>query len=187
MNDNPFVSMRRQQFRKFFQPSRIVIGIFPAPTPSGFNPITLCFDMYCSYKPVMMAVAIHNVNATYDLVEQLSEYVLSVPGTWLAEETLYCGVKSMREIDKISDLNLELCKGKSVDVPGFKRAIANIELVKEAAYKTGDHLLLVGRVRQYNVNSSTDDAPLLSVGPDTRGFTVLANSGIHRIGIVDRL
>ena len=72
-------------------------------------------------------------------------------------------------------------------MPGFKGAIANIELVKEAAYKTGDHLLLVGRVRQYNVNSSTDDAPLLSVGPDTRGFTVLANSGIHRIGVVDRL
>jgi flavin reductase (DIM6/NTAB) family NADH-FMN oxidoreductase RutF len=185
MNDNLFIPMRRQQFRKFFQPSRILIGIFSAPTLSGFNPITLCFKMYRSYKPVIMVVAIQNINASYKLAENTSEYVLSVPGKNLARETLSCGLKSMRDVDKISELNLELCQGKKVSVPGLKAAIANIELVKETIVQTGDHLLLIGRVVQFYVNSLTNELPLLSVGPDVRGYKVLAQSGIHRIATID--
>ena len=182
MKEPRFSSLSRQQFRKFFQPSRILLGLIPAPTTSGVNIITLCFDMHCSYKPPMMAVAIQNVAASYRLIQKAKEYVLAVPGTSLVRETLFCGVTSMSEVDKVQKLGLELCASESISVPGLKKAIANIEMIKQLSLKVGDHILVVGRVARFAVNKELGELPLLSIGPDTRGYRVLTQRGIHRIG-----
>jgi flavin reductase (DIM6/NTAB) family NADH-FMN oxidoreductase RutF len=187
MSTSEFVSLRRQQFRQYFQPSRIVLGILPAPTKSGVNVITLCFDMYCSYKPPMMAVAIQNINASYELIERCTEYVLAVPGPALLKETVFCGTKSMNEVDKVEELRLKLSTSTTVRVPGIAAAIANIELTKQVCVKTGDHLLCVGLVRKFGVNRQRRELPLLSIGPDAAGYEVLAKQGIHRIGTVRSL
>ena len=179
-----FESLRRQEFRQHFQPSRIVLGVLPAPTKTGFNVITLCFDMYCSYKPPMMAIAIQSVNASYELVENCKEFVLSVPGPRLLRETLFCGTQSMRDCDKIDALKMELSESQTIEVPGLAASIANIELKKETSLRTGDHLLCVGRVTRFGVRKENKELPLLSIGPDTRGYDVLAHQGIHRIGTV---
>jgi flavin reductase (DIM6/NTAB) family NADH-FMN oxidoreductase RutF len=142
--------------------------------------------MHCAYKPPMMAIAIQNTCASYDLIKQTEEYVLSVPGPSLAYETLFCGVKSMREVDKIGALNLELCASQEISVPGLAKAIANIELLKETLLDMGDHVLVVGRVVRFGVNTKSRELPLLSLGPDTRGYKVLVRKGIHRIGVVAR-
>jgi flavin reductase (DIM6/NTAB) family NADH-FMN oxidoreductase RutF len=184
MSKSEFASLRRQQFRQYFQPSRIVLGILPAPTKSGVNVITLCFEMYCSYKPPMMAVAIQNLNASYDLLERCTDYVLAVPGPSLLKETVFCGTKSMTEVDKVEELSLKLSVSENIGVPGLAAAIANIELTKQTCIKTGDHLLCVGLVRKFGVNRQSRELPLLSIGPDTAGYEVLAKEGIHRIGTV---
>jgi flavin reductase (DIM6/NTAB) family NADH-FMN oxidoreductase RutF len=180
-----FVTLRRQQFRRYFQPSRIVIAVLPAPIPSGVNLITISFDMYCSYRPPMMAIAVHRINASFDLLDELDEYVLAVPGSSLVRETLYCGVESMRDHDKSTELGLELLPSEVVKTPGLAQAIANIELVKEAAVRTGDHALLVGKVVAFRVNPERDELPLLSVGPDTSGYQLLVKRGIHRLAVVE--
>jgi flavin reductase (DIM6/NTAB) family NADH-FMN oxidoreductase RutF len=179
-----FTTLSRQKFREYFQPSRILLGVLPAPTKSGFDVITLCFDMYCSYKPVMMAVAIQNIAASYQLIQEAREYVLAVPGESLAKETLFCGVSSISEVDKVQKLGLELCPSEKISVPGINAAIANIEMLKETSIEVGDHILVVGRVVRFGVNRHSRELPLLSVGPNTRGFRVLARKGIHRIGTV---
>ena len=130
-----------------------------------------------------MAVAIQNVAASYDLIQRAEEYVLAVPGQSLARESMFCGTRSMVEVDKVKKLGLELCPSEKIEVPGLKGAIANIELVREETVKAGDHIIVIGRVARYAVNKRTNESPLLSVGPDTRGFRVLAMKGIHRIAI----
>lgn len=184
-NAPTFLPLRRQLFRRYFQPSRIVLGILPAPTPSGINVITLCFQMYCSYKPPMMAVAIQDVNKSYELARDLTEYVLAVPGPSLLEETLLCGTRSLRDMDKVATLKLDLMPSRSIAVPGLVKAIANVELVKETMVYTGDHVVIIGRVKKFGVNQEQKELPLLSVGPETLGYRVLARRGIHRIGTVE--
>ena len=179
-----FTTLGRQQFRRYFQPSRIVLGILPAPTPSGVNVITLCFDMHCSYKPPKMAIAIQNIAASFDLANKAKEYVLAVPGPSLAEATVFCGVNSMHQVDKVSHLGLTLCPSETVSVPGLENAIANIELVKENCIDVGDHRIVIGRVLRFAVNRTRRELPLLSVGPDTAGYRVLSQKGIHRIAVV---
>jgi flavin reductase (DIM6/NTAB) family NADH-FMN oxidoreductase RutF len=184
MSNVEFATLRRQQFREYFQPSRIVLAIMPAPTKSGVNIITLCFDMYCSYKPPMMAIAIQKINASYELINKCQELVLAVPGASMVRETLFCGTRSMREVDKAEALGLKFSKSETVEVPGLRGAIANIELSKEACIQTGDHILCVGRVRRFAVNKKLKELPLLSIGPDATGYRVLARQGIHRISTV---
>lgn len=132
----------------------------------------------------MMAIAVQDVNRSYELIEAAEEFVLAVPGESMAKATMACGWESLANSDKVKTLGLELVRSNSVAVPGLLRAIANIELRKRAAVETGDHLLVVGEVLSYNVNTENHERPLLSVGPRTDGYKVLEHEGMHRIGVV---
>jgi len=181
-----FESLRRQKFRRYFQPTRIMIAMVPAPLATGVNPITLCFLTHCSYKPPMIAFAIHDVNWSYDLFRSARECVLAVPGESLAEETLQCGLKSGRHVDKVDALGLRLCDSHEIRVPGLADCVANVETEIAQTVSTGDHLTVVARVRRYGVNRARAERTLLSVGPSHDGYELLASRGVHRIGVVAR-
>lgn len=180
-----FLTVRRQEFRRYFQPSRIVLGLLRADTPSRVNVITLCFDMYCSYKPPMMAFAIQKGSYSHELLQEATECVLAVPGERLAQETLLCGIRSGRDLDKVQECNFPLIRSERIGVPGIGTAIANIELRISDKVHIGDHLTAFGEVLNFSVNKRCMEKCLLSVGPDTRGYRVLAKQGIHRIAVVD--
>lgn len=179
-----FDVLTRQQFREYFQPSRIVLGIVPAPTTSGVNIITLCFTMHSSYKPPMMAFAVQTNKYSYELFEKAQECVLAVPGESIAKETLCCGIESGRTTDKVSLCHFTLIKSRKVSVPSLADCIANVELGIAKKIILGDHLTIFGEVKAYTVNRNNKDRCLVSVGPNTKGFEVLARKGIHRIGVV---
>lgn len=181
-----FDNVSRSQFRRHFQPSRIVLAVLPAPTRSGVNVITICFVMHCSYRPRMLAIAVQDNNASHRWFEAASEFVLSVPGPSMLDATLYCGTHSGGAVDKVSELGLQLTASAKVSVPGLQDAIGNIELSVVERLRTGDHLMVVGKVEQFTLNRLRQaELPLISVGPDTRGYRVLAHQGQHRIATVD--
>lgn len=183
----PFQTLRRQQFRRYFQPSRIFLCLVPAPTQSGVNIITLSFNMHCSYQPPMIAVAINDRSSTFDLIQKANEFVLAVPGPSLLDAAMYCGVQSMRDVeDKVAALSLELSTSEAIAVPGLKMAIANVELEKRHQLRAGDHLMVIGEARRFAVNQHNKELPLLSVGPYTDGYEVLKKKGIHRLAVVKR-
>lgn len=180
-----FTELPRQNFRDYFQPSRLVLCVVPSKdTESGVNVISISFNMHCSYKPSMMAIAVQAVNQSYALIRAASEFVLAVPGESMAKEAMFCGRESLKDSDKVQTLGLELVRSSTIGVPGLLRAIANIELRKHAAIDCGDHVLIVGEVLRYGVNTDNHERPLLSVGRRTDGYRVLLQEGIHRIAVV---
>lgn len=180
-----FTLLKRQQFRRHFQPSRVMLCLLPAPTPSGVNIITLCFTMYCSYKPPMMAFAIQQGSYSYELMERAEECVLAVPGERLARQVLECGLKSGRDMDKMSEFNFSPLPSQTISVPGISECIANLEGKIRSKVPTGDHRTAVVEVQRFSVNRSNEERCLLSVGPSHKGYVVLARHGIHRIGVVE--
>ncbi len=156
-----------------------------ARTESGVNIVTLSFCMHCSYKPPMMAVAIQDINESYALIQHATDFVLAVPGEDLAQAAMQCGWESVRNTDKVKSLALDLVPSETVGVPGLLKAIANVELKKRFLTESGDHVVAIGEVLKYGVNEEARARPLLSVGPDTGGYRVLVERGIHRIGVVD--
>jgi flavin reductase (DIM6/NTAB) family NADH-FMN oxidoreductase RutF len=133
----------------------------------------------------MIAVAIQDVNRSYELIREAEEFVLAVPGETLAEDTMHFGFMTSRDVDKVSARPVELTPSETIKVPGILKAIANVELRKVATLTTGDHLLVVGEVLRFAVNTECRELPLLSVGPREAGYQVLARRGIHRIAVVD--
>jgi flavin reductase (DIM6/NTAB) family NADH-FMN oxidoreductase RutF len=180
-----FLDVRRQQFREFFQPSRIVLGVFHDSEQDRLNAITLCFNMYCSYKPPMMAFSIHHRAYTYGLLEKSDSCVLAVPGESLAEQAMYCGINTAADGEKFKACGFTSVSSKHIDVPGISQALANVELSIIDKSRTGDHLTAMGRVLRFSVNRKNTERCLLSVGPRTSGYQVLRRHGVHRIAVVD--
>lgn len=183
MHEFQHIRLKRQEFRRYFQPSRIVLGVFLIPGTSRVNVITLCFNMYCSYKPPMMAVAIAKASFTSTLLEAGSEFVLGVPGESMADAVIQCGVESGRTIDKVAMFGLRLSAGDALKVPILEQCIANVELRAARLVPTGDHTTVIGEVAAFRVNVQNRERPLVSVGPDHSGYQLLARSGMHRIAV----
>jgi flavin reductase (DIM6/NTAB) family NADH-FMN oxidoreductase RutF len=184
--NSPFESLSRQEFRRYFQPSRLVMCVVrDSRTDSGVNVITLSFCMYCSYKPPMMAIAVHDINASHALIHDATEFVLAVPGEELSHAAMECGWESVKSVDKVKSLGLDLVASETVGVPGLRGAIANVELVKRSLTPSGDHVVAIGEALKFGVNKTLRPRPLLSVGPDIGGYRVLEAKGMHRIAVVD--
>ncbi|RLA07171.1 MAG: hypothetical protein DRR06_00560 [Gammaproteobacteria bacterium] len=177
-----FSSQSRQQFRQYFQPSRLVVGVVSGDSCGTINLITLSFNTHCSYKPLMMAFSIHNSTYSYPLFQRAAQCVLAVPGEGLAQEVLECGILSGRRVNKLKKFNLKLEKSQNIDTQGLRGCIANIELVIRQRIEVGDSMMLIAEVMSYRVNTSIRQRNLLSLGPRTAGYEVLASKGIHRIG-----
>lgn len=181
-----FQSVKRQEFRDYFQPTRITIGVIMDNNHNRYNLITLCFSMYCSYKPNMIAFSVQRSNYTYKLLDDIESCVLSVPSESLAEQTLYCGDISGSERDKIKDCGFTLTQSRYIETPGLLEAKSNIELKVVNKIITGDHMTIFGEVMSFNINKMNEERNLISVGSDHKGYEVLAQKGIHRIAVVER-
>lgn len=177
--------IKRNKFRNFYQPSKILLGVIPVNSLGKYNLIALCFTMTCSYEPPMIAVSFEKRNLSFDLMQVASNFVLSVPGESLAHETMSCGILSGRDVDKFEACNLATQSLVHSDVPGIRSAIANIELSVESRFITGDHLTVVGRVLGYHVNRDNIEKNLLAIGPNQCGYKLLVRKGIHRIAVVE--
>lgn len=185
VDSSAFVEVGRQRFREYFQPSRVLLGLWPCDNASGVNIITLCFSMYCSYDPPLIACAIYRDATSYGLAMTADSYVLAVPGASLAPVALTCGTTEGRHIDKALHLGVPLIPSVGIPTPGILSAIANVELQTVNRVITGDHLTVIGRVLRFRVNKVSKEKPLVSFGPREAGFSLLARGGIHRIGVVN--
>ncbi len=180
-----FTELARNQFRRYYQPTRITLGVVQDTRTLNFNLITLCFTSSCSYKPPMVMLAVRRTALSYELFQEARQCVLAVPGEKIADQTLFCGTQSGREVNKVKECGFTLIPSQTVAIPGIAEAIANLEIQIENRLITGDHLSVFGRVTRFAVNKANKQRNLVSVGPCHEGYRVLAAKGIHRIGVVE--
>lgn len=178
-----FVAAKRQFFREYFQPSRIVLLVVKDKHSARVNVTTLCFVMHAAYKPTSVAFALEKRHLSYDLLRDQRKCVLAVPGRELAEQALICGTKSGREVDKGSLPGMPLTAGSARDFIWIGPANANIELEITGRVGNGDHDLFLAKVINYYICKAACGPNLLSIGRNHNGFELLAHSGMHRIGI----
>lgn len=173
----------RDDLRKLFQPSRIVLAVVEDAFHGRFNVLPLCFHTWCSYDPLLYAVAVDKANYSSKLFSEATEFVLSVPGERMLEAVVYSGTHSGREHDKVRECGIEWSDSRKVNPPGVSSSLANIEMQAVAKYPTGDHLLVVGEVLAIWIAEKLVERPLLAVGPSSVGYEVLARQGTHTIGV----
>ncbi len=126
-------------------PEQIVIGI--AGVPGGTcNPITLGWTMSTSHEPPMLAVSIGLPRYSRELFEQAEHFVIAMPSEQQADETMFFGTKSGRDVDKFAEAGTALSPASKIDCVLMDQAVANFECRKVGQMTTGDHVIFVGEV-----------------------------------------
>jgi flavin reductase (DIM6/NTAB) family NADH-FMN oxidoreductase RutF len=72
-------------------------------------------------------VAVRPARYTFKLLDEIEEFVISVPGPELEKAVTFCGEKSGRDLDKFKEAGLTPIPSVHVRAPSIKECIINIE------------------------------------------------------------
>ena len=133
-------------------PEQVVIAI--AKDASGKpNPITLGWTMITSGTPPMMAISIGLTRHSLEAVRGAGEFVITFPSEEMAEETLFYGTKSGRNMDKLKEFGAQTAPAEKIDCVLLANAVANFECILRGELTTGDHVIFAGEVVASHVNT----------------------------------
>ncbi|MEF9951465.1 MAG: flavin reductase family protein [Clostridium sp.] len=121
------------------------------------NIITIAWAGTICTDPAMVSISIRKNRYSYDLIKESGEFVINMPGESMAFATDFCGVKSGRDIDKFSHLNLTKEEGTKVNVPMIKECPVNIECKLKDIIELGTHDMFLAEVIAVNVDESLMD------------------------------
>lgn len=108
--------------------------------------ITLGWVMPTSGQPPMCAISIGLTRYTHELLRQVPEFVLALPGEDLEAACVYCGTHSGRDVDKFKETGLTALPATRVRPPLIAECLANLECKVVGSMRTGDHTIFVGEV-----------------------------------------
>ena len=176
--------MHKSTWREFrrhcARPERVVWAVAACNGRRSICP--LGWKMNSSGDPPMMAIGVAPARFTHGLIAESGEFVLAWPGEDLAEETLFCGTRSGREVDKFAETGLTPLPGRVVHAPLIGECIANLECRVTNAMTTGDHTIFAGEIVAVWVNEAPK-RQLCSID-HARGYDVLLEKGGYRFGVV---
>ena len=144
-------------------PEQVVIAI--AKDKQGkANPVTLGWTMIVSGSPPMMAVAVAKSHYSIEAIEHSRCFTIAFPSAEMADEALFFGSKSGRDVDKFAESNCPTERASQIDSVLLTDAVANFECTLESQMSAGDHIIYVGEVVAAHVHTEPKKR-LYTVGP----------------------
>jgi flavin reductase (DIM6/NTAB) family NADH-FMN oxidoreductase RutF len=110
------------------------------------NIITLAWVMPTSINPPLVAVSIAPRRHSYKLIEETKEFVINIPTMDILNETLFCGRRSGKTLNKFKETGLTASRSRKVKPPMIKECVAHLECKLQSQFKTGDHTILIGEI-----------------------------------------
>ena len=166
----------------FNKPARVVLAVCYDKQNQCSNPITLGWKMQTSIQPPMVAISIGKTRHSHRLLKETPEFVLAVPGEDLAQEVLYCGTTSGRNVDKFKEAGLTPLKAKFIKPDLISEGVVNLECKVCGSLDTGDHTIFAGEVVTSWILEEKKKI-LLSVGSE-KGFKLLLEEKGYRLGVI---
>ena len=99
-----------------------------------------------SSDPPLVGVALANKRYTKKLISERREFVIAFPSDQMAQEAVFCGTHSGRDVDKFEATGLKTLPGKKTQIPLIKECVANFECKLVNEFTVGDHVLMVGEI-----------------------------------------
>lgn len=177
------IKISRNEMRKVFQPSRVVVAVAYDSVKQQYNFLPIAFNMYCGYTPLSFCFAIHDINYSYSLFQVCEEFCIAIPGADMAEVVLKAGMLSGRNIAKFEYFGLNPIWCDESNCVGIKEALVNIYCKKTAFFPVSDHAIVVGEIQAIYKDEKNVVNNLLSIAPTSDGYTHLVQHGIHTLGV----
>jgi flavin reductase (DIM6/NTAB) family NADH-FMN oxidoreductase RutF len=110
------------------------------------NIIAIAWLTPVSVDPPLLTISVHPTRYSYGLIAATGEFIVNMASYEIAEQTLYCGRVSGRDVEKFSATGLNAAPAQRVRPPIIEECLAHVEcrVVKEV--QAGDHNLFIGEV-----------------------------------------
>ena len=114
--------------------------------------ITLTWNGYVSFDPLVVAVSIQPPRFSYEIIRNSQEFVINIPTTQMVEKVKICGKESGRDVDKWRKCSFSKTASKKINTPSIEECPVNIECKVKEILDLGSHHLILADV----VNIETD-------------------------------
>jgi len=113
----------------------------------GQNVMAAEWTMQISYKPMLIAVFIHENSATFENIKKTKEFGINVSTEKQTAAVNIAGGYSRREIDKLKIKDsFEFLPSQKIRSPMISGCLINAECELVSMKKLGDHTMVVGKV-----------------------------------------
>jgi len=110
------------------------------------NIITIAWHTTISKDPPLYGISVAPKRYSHDLISKSGEFVVNFAPFELVEKVHFCGTRSGRKVDKVSEAKLTLIPGQKVKTPLIKECYAHLECKLAETLSLGDHTFFIGEV-----------------------------------------
>ena len=133
------------------------------------NILTIAWTGILNTRPPVTYISIRPERYSYDIIKKNGEYVINLATEKLVRAVDYCGVKSGKNTNKLSDMGLTVDKGFTVNAPILEQSPVSIECKVREIVPLGSHDMFIADITA--VDAATE---LL----DKDGRLALENAGL---------
>ena len=110
------------------------------------NIITIAWLIPVSINPPLVGMSIGPSRFSYGLIRETGEFVVNVASYDIAQQVLFCGRHSGRDVDEFAETELTPKEAQFVRPPIIEECIAHLECRVVQDIEAGDHHIVVGEV-----------------------------------------
>ena len=155
MNKNGIESKIQIKPSTFLNPVPVVM--VTCGTMEKSNIITLAWAGTVNSEPPMLSVSIRKERYSHDIIVKDGIFGVNLVSENLIRATDYCGVRSGREIDKFSELQLTKIAGSKTGVPLIGESPASLECRVKQVIELGSHDLFLAEIENVIVSEELFD------------------------------
>ncbi len=133
------------------------------------NIITIAWTGIINSAPPMTYISVRRERHSHHIIEAEGEFVINLTTEKLAFAADYCGVRSGRNEDKFSRLNLTPAESRVVKCPSIEESPVNIECRVKETMRLPSHDMFISEI----VSVSADEGLM-----DERGRLCLERAGL---------
>ncbi len=133
-------------------PEQVVIAIAKDKADRA-NPVTLGWTMIASGTPPMMAIAVAKKHYSIGTIRHSKSFTIAFPSSDMADDALFFGSKSGRDVDKFAEFDCKTEPAKEIDSVLLSDAVANFECTLESEAEAGDHIIFIGKIIASHTNT----------------------------------
>lgn len=121
------------------------------------NVFTVGWTGTINTKPPMLYISIRPERLSYEYIKETMEFVVNLPSSDLVKAVDYCGVRSGKKNDKISEMGFTLKESHHICAPFIDECPVNIECKVKNIIPLGTHDMFIAEVVGSHVNEDLLD------------------------------
>lgn len=127
-------------------------------TKEKANVLTIAWTGIINTIPPMTYISVRPERHSYSIIKETGEFVINLTTSAMAKETDFCGVRSGRDIDKISRCRLHLTTGETVNAPVIEESPLSLECRVTEIKELGSHHMFIAEITKVRLEERFMDS-----------------------------